>query len=228
VAKRRNEHGRLARRGELPDRTAGPGKHKVARAERGAELLGEGEEAVVRPRHSRSAARRSRARPPGAAPAGTGLTERSMAARSRHGRRASRRTRAARVLAKEAESLRPSPCGHGLRARRNRPPGDPVLSTHHRRRSETRGRCAFANAPRACWRTQCRSASISAVGIFRRAAAYTIGPADVAAASEHTSGRRASRNARAGARGTSRQQQRACELKRGPARQAGDPKVSSS
>src|SRR5882724_8076372 len=49
-----NEHGRLARRGELPDRTAGPGQRKVARAERGAELLGEGEEAVVRPRHSRT------------------------------------------------------------------------------------------------------------------------------------------------------------------------------
>src|SRR5439155_3859072 len=49
-----NEHGRLTRRGELPDRAAGTRQGEIARSERRPELLGEGEEAVIGPRYSRA------------------------------------------------------------------------------------------------------------------------------------------------------------------------------
>src|SRR5438552_387040 len=49
-----NEHCRLGGRSELPDRAAGPGEREVAGTERSPELLGEREQAVVRPGHPRA------------------------------------------------------------------------------------------------------------------------------------------------------------------------------
>src|SRR6266571_324707 len=49
-----HEHRRLARGGQLPDRAARPSQREVARSQRSSELFGECEEAVIRPRYSRT------------------------------------------------------------------------------------------------------------------------------------------------------------------------------
>ena len=69
---------------------------------------------------------------------------------------------------------------------------------------------------------RCASASVSAVGMRSVEAANTIGPATNPPPPSTTSGLRAAQDAAAGARRRAREQQRAGERDRRPAREAGD------
>ena len=174
----RHEHRRQPGGRELPDRRAAAHQREIRRAVGRAEPVEHRQQHVVRPRDARRAARRSRARPRCAGRPDRSRRRPRPPARSASARRPARRRRAAPApSAGRPSCARASSRGSG---RALSGIARPVTTYFGGLRPgigyERKTRLANGAARRLA-RPRWASASVSAAGIRRRAAATTIGPA---------------------------------------------------